>query len=123
MFSLVLPDSTRVNFALELDRGTMDINARRLVGKSSFRRKALGYWHLFKEGIHASRWDFKAFRVLTVTTSEKRIENMIKVQKEIVGEQGSRLFAFTTLDRLAACTSLTDEVWIDGKSQPAALLQ
>ncbi len=85
----------------------MDIKSRQLVGKSSFRRKLLGYYQLWKEGLHTSQWGFKAFRVLTVTPSEKRIENMIAVQKEIVGEQGSNLFLFTTPTRLsreiAAC--------------------
>ena len=85
----------------------MDIKSRQLVGKSSFRRKLLGYYQLWREGLHTSQWGFKAFRVLTVTPSEKRIENMIAVQKEIVGEQGSNLFLFTTPNRLsrevAAC--------------------
>ena len=107
VFSLAFEDRTRLNFALELDRGTMDIKSRQLVGKSSFRRKLLGYYQLWKEGLHTSQWGFKAFRVLTVTPSEKRIENMIAVQKEIVGEQGSNLFLFTTPTRLsgeiAAC--------------------
>ena len=96
MFSLAFEGRTRLNFALELDRGTMDIKSRQLVGKSSFRRKLLGYYQLWKEGLHTKQWGFKAFRVLTVTPSEKRIENMIAVQKEIVGEQGSNLFLFTT---------------------------
>ena len=107
VFSLAFADRTRLNFALELDRGTMDIKSRQLVGKSSFRRKLLGYYQLWKEGLHTSQWGFKAFRVLTVTPSEKRIENMIAVQREIVGEQGSNLFLFTTPKRLsrevAAC--------------------
>ena len=101
VFCLAFEDRTRLNFALELDRGTMDIKSRQLVGKSSFRRKFLGYYQLWKEGLHTSQWGFKAFRVLTVTPSEKRIENMIAVQKEIVGEQGSNLFLFTTPKRLA----------------------
>ena len=114
VFSLAFEDRTRLNFALELDRGTMDIKSRQLVGKSSFRRKLLGYYQLWKEGLHTSQWGFKAFRVLTVTPSEKRIENMIAVQKEIVGEQGSNLFLFTTPKRLAEKSPLAD-VWVTGK--------
>ena len=121
MFSLAFEGRTRLNFALELDRGTMDIKSRQLVGKSSFRRKLLGYYQLWKEGLHTSQWGFKAFRVLTVTPSEKRIENMIAVQKEIVGEQGSNLFLFTTPKRLAEKSPLAD-VWVTGKGAPAALL-
>ena len=114
---LAFQDRTRLNFALELDRGTMDIKSRQLVGKSSFRRKLLGYYQLWKEGLHTSQWGFKAFRVLTVTPSEKRIENMIAVQKEIVGEQGSNLFLFTTPNRLAEKSPFAD-VWVTGKGAP-----
>jgi hypothetical protein len=81
VFSLAFADRTRLNFALELDRGTMDIKSRQLVGKSSFRRKLLGYYQLWKEGLHTSQWGFKAFRVLTVTPSEKRIENRLRCRK------------------------------------------
>ena len=81
VFSLAFTDRTRLNFALELDRGTMDIKSRQLVGKSSFRRKLLGYYQLWREGLHTTQWGFKAFRVLTVTPSETRIENMIAAQK------------------------------------------
>ncbi len=121
MFSLAFEGRTRLNFALELDRGTMDIRSRQLVGKSSFRRKLLGYYQLWKEELHTTQWGFKAFRVLTVTPSEKRIENMIAVQKEIVGEQGSNLFLFTTPSRIAEKSPLAD-VWVTGKGAPAALL-
>ena len=67
-----------------------------------------------EEELHTSQWGFKAFRVLTVTPSEKRIENMIAVQREIVGEQGSNLFLFTTPKRLAEKSPLAD-VWVTGK--------
>ena len=121
VFSLEFAGRTRLNFALELDRGTMDIKSRQLVGKSSFRRKLLGYYQLWKEGLHTKQWGFKAFRVLTVTPSEKRIENMLAVQREIVGEQGSNLFLFTTPKRLAEKSPLAD-VWITGKGAVTALL-
>jgi hypothetical protein len=121
VFSLAFKDRTRLNFALELDRGTMDIKSKQLVGKSSFRRKLLGYYHLWREGLHTSQWGFKAFRVLTVTPSEKRIENMLAVQREIVGQQGSNLFLFTTPERLAHKSPLAD-VWVTGKGAQVALL-
>ena len=43
LFGLTYPDTTTHHFALELDRGTMDIWANRLVGKASFRRKLMAY--------------------------------------------------------------------------------
>jgi hypothetical protein len=121
VFSLAFADQTRLNFALELDRGTMDIKARQLVGKSSFRRKLLGYHQLWKERLHTERWGFRSFRVLTVTPSEKRIENMLAVQREIVGEQGSNLFLFTTPKRLQSHSPL-GPVWTSGKGEMTGLL-
>jgi hypothetical protein len=121
VFSLAGEHHARFNFALEYDRGTMSIKSRQLIGKSSFRRKLLGYYQLWKEGLHTSQWGFNPFRVLTVTPSEKRIENMLAVQKEIVGEQGSNLFLFTTPKRLSEKSPLAD-VWITGKGTETALL-
>jgi protein involved in plasmid replication-relaxation len=121
LFSLMLGDDTRNNFALELDRGTMDITSRRLIGKSSFRRKLLGYWELWKSDRHTERWGFKSFRVLTATPSEKRLQNMIAAQREIVGTAGSNLFLFTTPERLAAQNPL-GKVWISGKGEEVSLV-
>ena len=45
----------------------MDIKSKTLIGKSSFRRKLLGYFQLWKEERHTQRWGFKSFRVLTIT--------------------------------------------------------
>jgi hypothetical protein len=120
LFSLAFDDHTRANFALELDRGTMDVKARRLVGKSSFRRKLIGYWNLWQEGRHTERWGFKSFRVLTITPSPKRLENMIAAQQEIVGAKGSSVFLFTTPERLAAKSPLAG-VWISGKGEAVTL--
>ena len=44
LFAPDISRHTRHHFALELDRGTMDIWANRLVGKSSIRRKLIAYF-------------------------------------------------------------------------------
>ena len=120
LFSLLFGSEARLNFALELDRGTMDVRARQLVGKSSFRRKLLGYWHAWRADAHTTRWGFKSFRVLTVTTSEARIKTMLEAQCEIVGPQGSNMFAFTTPQRLVASGPL-GPAWISGKGEALSL--
>lgn len=121
VFSLFLTDNTRHNFALELDRGTMDIKARTLIGKSSFRRKLLGYYQLWQDGRHTDAWGFKSFRVLTITPSEKRIAHMIAAQKEIVGQSGLNLFLFTTPQLLKEKSPLGD-AWISGKGNIVSLI-
>ena len=119
LFALVYPD-TRHNFALELDRGTMDINAKRLVGKSSFRRKLLGYFHAWREKRHTDVWDFKSFRILTVTTSEKRIENMIAAQRDVAADCPPGLFLYSTPQRLSKHGAL-GPAWVTSKSSSVSL--
>ena len=70
LFSIVRPDRTRHNFALELDRGTMDIKARQFIGKSSFRRKLIGYWQAWRQERHEALWGFRSFLVVTIPPSE-----------------------------------------------------
>jgi hypothetical protein len=62
----------RWHFALELDRGTMSNGtaSTKLHGKSSYRRKLIGYFEAWKQGRHTAQWGCKSFRLLTVTTSE-----------------------------------------------------
>jgi hypothetical protein len=120
LFALVYPDTCH-NFALELDRGTMDINAKRIVGKSSFRRKLLGYFHAWQEKRHAQVRGFKSFRVLTVTTSETRVKNMIATQREVAASCPAGLFLYSTPERLAQHGAL-GPAWVTRKCDNISLL-
>lgn len=51
--------------------------------------------------------------MLTVAPSEKRLDNMLAVQREVVGGTGSNLFLFTTPERLAAHGPL-GPTWVSG---------
>jgi protein involved in plasmid replication-relaxation len=102
LFNIVYPDNTRNSYALEADRGTMSVGTKRsrLIGKSTYRKKQIGYYHLWKQDLHAERWGFKkGFRVLTVTTSEARIQSMLKAQAE-VAHNVPGLFLYSTPERL-----------------------
>ena len=121
LFSVLYRNETRHNFALELDRGTMDLKAKQLIRKSSFRRKLLGYFHLHREEKHTSQWGFRGLRVLTITPSETRLQNIIELQREVVGEQGSNVFLFTTPDRIRE-HGILGPAWISGKSVATALI-
>ena len=100
LFSIVYPDNTRQTFALEQDRGTMDVTSKRLVGKASFMRKLTGYYASFRQAKHAEVWNVKAFRVLTVTTSDKRIHNLCQAQRTVTHDHANDLFLYTTSARL-----------------------
>lgn len=121
LFSLAYDNATRLNFALELDRGTMDIRAKQLAGKSSFRRKLMGYFHAWRARRHTDVWGFQSFRVLTVTTSVKRIEHMIGAQREVTKDSAFGLFLYTTPERLAAHGALGD-AWVSGAGERVALV-
>lgn len=78
----------RMYFFLEADRGTMTM--------SRFLRKMRGYWIYWKRGLHTKRYHIRNFRVLTVTNSQKRVENLARVtQKADDRKQGSKMFWFT----------------------------
>lgn len=121
LFSLAYANGTRHNFALELDRGTMDVKAKRLVGKSSFRRKLIGYVQAWRERQHTTAWGFHSFRVLTITTSEKRITHMRAAQREVTQDTASGLFLYATAERLAAHGPL-GEAWVDGNGDSVRLI-
>ena len=115
LFALTYADDTRHNFALELDRGTMDIWANRLVGKSSFRRKLLAYHYAREQRRHTEVWGFKSFRVLTVTTGEERIRNMIDAQRRAARDCPPGFFLYATPERLARHGAL-GPAWMTSKS-------
>lgn len=120
LFSFRFANDTRLNFALELDRGTMDIASRTLVGKSSIRRKLIGYHQAWLQKRHTERWGFQSFRVLLLTPSEKRLENMIAEQQAVVGGEGTNLLLFSTPSRIAEKGAL-GPAWTSGKGQTVAL--
>lgn len=120
LFSLVHESATRRNYALELDRGTMKVNAKTF-GGTSFRRKILGYYHLWRERKHADLWGFQSFRILTITTSEKRIETMRAVQREVTDKAANGLFLYSTPHLIAAHGALGD-AWIDGAGTRVAVI-
>ena len=97
----------------------MDVDAKTLTGKSTIRRKLLGYWHAWKQELHTTQWDFKSFRILIVTPSAARLSNMLGVQHAITNG-GSNLFLFSTPKRIADAGPL-GEAWVSGKGALVAV--
>lgn len=121
LFVLAQSDGSGWSYALELDRGTENISARRLKGKATYFRKLLTYTACWSADMHTQQWgDFcKAFRVLTVTTSDARIRTMIDAQQEIGAPAG--LFLFSTLDRIKQHGAL-GPVWTSATHDNISLL-
>lgn len=104
----VVPDSyfalaTRfgnTHFFLELDRGTM--TTRR------FRDKVEAFLAYYRGGGYEKRYGARSLRVLTVTLSQRRLENLKAVTEEA---GGTVWFWFGVLSDLTPETVLTQPVW------------
>lgn len=83
-FGLQLEDG-RSFFFLEFDRGTETL--------TKFSKKLVAYQQYWRTGKYQERYNYKNFRVLTVTTGPERLNNLIR----IAGNIGARnMFLFTT---------------------------
>lgn len=117
----ILEPIERANFFLELDRETMPVMRKsksldRHSRQTSILSKLLTYHRAWRERLHVDRFGWENFRVLTVTTSQKRVASMIKAVKAITEDRGSSLFLFTTLDAITA-TNILDAEWQSGKGE------
>lgn len=123
LFSLVMADGTRMNFALELDRSTEVITPRTktLSAKSSIRKKLLGYFHAFAQRKHTTLWGFSSFRALFVTPSETRLTHILAAQRQITRDRLAGLFLYTTPERLARHGAL-GPAWVSAKADGVCLL-
>jgi hypothetical protein len=109
----------RAYFFLEADRGTMPI-MRKGLAQTSFARKLLAYRETWRQGLHQAHLGIPNCRVLTVTTSRERVENLVEACRALPGG-GSRLFLFTDRERLGGGGILTHE-WVNGRGEAARLL-
>lgn len=83
---------TQAWYFLEADRGTMPIT-RTGLDRSSIQRKLLAYAATWSQNLHRTRFGWNRFRVLTVTSSEKRIASMQEAVRSMERGQGLFLFA------------------------------
>lgn len=86
-FFTVKRDNGLYNFFLEADRSTMVLE--RMLQKIS------AYWQWKEEGNYKKKFNIERFRVLTITISEARKENIRKIAKRGIGRPGGYpLFLF-----------------------------
>lgn len=121
VFSLVLPEERRLNFALEVDRGTMSVRAKKLTGKSSFARKVHSYHAAWLQRRHREQWGFTSFRVLTIAPSENRIRGMLTVQRRITQDRLAALFLYVTPERIQTHGPL-GPAWLSAEGDAQCLL-
>jgi hypothetical protein len=94
---------------VEIDRATETLSAS-VEAPSSWGVKVKRYLAYFEQGKFAARYKAEGMVVLTVTTNERRLENLKRTTER---EDGGERFWFTTVERLFApgVNVLTDSVW------------
>jgi len=124
LFALTFPDDTAAYFLLEVDRGTIPINRTDTEGTAAWRKniryKFATYYDGWKAGRHVEQFGVKQVRVLTITSSAKRVENMLTTIDEITEGRGSNFFLFVDRARLAVSNPLNVE-WVSGKGERVRL--
>jgi Replication-relaxation len=108
-------------FPFEADRATETNDTEREIDVYLY-RKMLAYYFTYLLGIHTELFGFKEFRVPILTTSPKRVENLIEVNKRFNNGEGSDLFLFTDRASLCASPSVLEHKWINGRGEEVTLL-
>ena len=112
-FSLYLPKVRRKAFFLvEIDRGTMPVE-RRDLKQSSILRKLLAYQTMWQMKLHQKYFGWGNFRVLFVTESMERVENMIAAANSQNLTRQSPLFLFASKQELYGLDDALDFRWCD----------
>lgn len=88
-------EERRAHFFLEIDLGTESNHC--------FRQKVRAYIAYRQSGRYRERYGAYAFRVLTVTTSERRMANLLRTTE---AEGGGSMFWFTTFGQLREVAAL-----------------
>ena len=101
LFRLVAPQR-HWNFALEIDRGTESIatRSRKITRKPTWHKKVLTYFSAYRAGKFLETWGFPALRIVTVTTSDTRIDHMLALQSAVTNAFAPGLFLYTTRERI-----------------------
>ena len=121
-FGLGFPDGSRRCFLVEIDRGTMPV-VRADIRQTSFARKMRAYLAAYAAKQHERQFGWKAFRVLTVTSSPDRLRSMQEALARIhvPGSPGAGLFFFATRTALAGNDPLAS-IWQDGAGRNVRLV-
>src|SRR5436853_4704049 len=101
--SAVVPDALfglRCNekdsyFMLEVDRGEMPVERYRNAQRTYFAKKMRTYYEANRQKRQVYDLGLDHFRVLTVTTTAKRVERMLTGLHAITNGRGSNMFLFT----------------------------
>jgi Replication-relaxation len=107
-----------LDFFLEADRSTMP--RERVLDKLKI------YWKWYKEGRQEKTLGIRNFRVLTITKSEERAENLRKIAKNADDKKtGSNMFLFLSETQydLTKPEAMLSPIWASAKNEKHAILE
>lgn len=122
LFGVNFPDKSKRCFFVEIDRGTMPV-LRTNELQTSFAKKMQCYLTTNALKLQEKQFNWKAFRVLVVTTDESRMQTMMQALRTLKSHNGlgATLFFFTTFERLQNQNPLTLD-WFDGTGKKVKLI-
>ena len=114
LFGLRVNDERESFFMVEIDRGEMPVERFKNTQRTYFSKKMLTYYEANRQQRHVHDLGIENFRVLTVTTNQRRIEKMLASLNVITEGRGSNMFLFVDQATLADSNPLAVK-WISGK--------
>lgn len=121
-FAIDLDKGGRRNFLVEIDRGTMPI-VRADFSQTSIERKLRSYLAAHAARLFETRFGWKSFRALFLTSDDHRVRSMIEALRSIQppSAPGSSLFLFASRHALGAGDPLTAN-WCGANGASRSLL-
>ena len=95
------------HYFLETDMCTV-VGLSTKSGRRDWAKKIRSYLAYTDSGQFQERYHAQSFRVLTVTTGERRLANLKKITEEVGGKAR---FWFTTFEQLSSETALSQSIW------------
>src|SRR6202049_4540057 len=122
-FGLTLADGSHRNFLVEIDRGTMPVVRSDTFRQTSFEEKMRAYLTAHAAKQHERQFGWKTFRVLTVTTDDRRARTMMAALRRlhVPHSPGALLFFFAIRDGLRGADPLA-HAWQDGNGRDVRLM-
>jgi Replication-relaxation len=122
-FGLTLPDGARRHFLVEIDRATMPVVRSDTFRQTSFEEKMRAYLTAHAAKRHERQFGWNTFRVLTVTTDERRAGLMMQALRSlrIPHSPGALLFFFATRDAFRGHDPIT-HTWSDGTGRDVQMI-
>jgi hypothetical protein len=114
LFGLRMNDEAENFFMLEIDRGEMPVERFTNTQRTYFAKKMLTYFQANRQHRHVHDLGIPNFRVLTLTTSARRVEQMLAALRTITDGKGSNMFLFADQSHFSGSNPLKMD-WMTGR--------